>query len=328
VLTYQVGQRTVRSAIELASRAPSVHNSQPWHWTLDRGLVHLDADVTRWLPVTDADGRDLTVSCGAALHHLRVTLAAAGIRAVVHRIPNPGEPDRLATLELKNGTPTEADLELAAAIARRRTDRRPFSDWQIPEDSQRELESAAVGQGGILRMISGGGPRTVLLEAIREADAQQADIPGYGTELATWTGHHTGDDGVPTTNLLHGKATAAVPAARRFPAGGLGPYAAGRTDEATLAVVGTASDDTLCRLRAGEALSAVLLTATTLGLATCPLSQPLEIGSTRLVLRDDVLDGTLSPQLILRLGWPPVGPSLPATHRRPFADTATVEPEI
>ena len=30
-------------------------------------------------------------------------------------MPNPGEPDRLATLELTNGTPTEADLELAAA---------------------------------------------------------------------------------------------------------------------------------------------------------------------------------------------------------------------
>ena len=327
MLTYQVDHRTVRSAIELASRAPSVHNSQPWHWTLGHRVVHLNADLTHWLPATDADGRDLTVSCGAALHHLRVALAAAGIRAVVHRMPNPGVPDRLATLELTTGTATEADLELAAAIARRRTDRRAFSDWQIPEDSRRELEGAAVGQGGILRMVGGGGPRAALLAAIREADALQADVPGYGTELATWSGRQAGDDGVPAANLLHGKAAASVPAARRFPAGDLGPYAAGREDGAILAVLGTASDDTLCQLRAGEALSAVLLTATTLGLATCPLSQPLEIGATRRVLRDDVLDGTLSPQLILRLGWPPVGPSLPATLRRPFADTATVEPE-
>lgn len=69
----------------------------------------------------------------------------------------------------------------------------------------------------------------------------------------------------------------------------------------------------------------MLLTATTLGLATCPLSQPLEIGSTRRMLRDDVLDGTLSPQLVLRLGWRPAGPSLPATPRRSFAEAATVE---
>ena len=251
MLTDKVDHRTVRSAIELASHAPSVHNSQPWHWTVGRRVVHLNADLTRWLPATDADGRDLTVSCGAALHHVRVALAAAGIRAAVHRIPNPGEPDRLATLELTSGTPTEADLELAAAITGRRTDRRPFSDWQIPEDSWRELEGAAVGQGAILRMVSGGGPRAALLEAIREADAQQKDVPGYGTELAMWSGRRAGDDGVPAANLLHARA-AGIPAARDFPAGDIGPYPLGREDGAVLAVLGTASDDTLSRLRAGR----------------------------------------------------------------------------
>lgn len=320
----QIDHRTVRSAIELAAHAPSVHNIQPWHWTLGRRLVHLNADLTRWLPATDADGRDLVVSCGAALHHLRVALAAVGIRAAVHRQPNPGEPDRLATLELKPGFGTEVDLDLAAAITGRRTDRRPFSDWQIPEDSQRQLEGAAVAQGAILRMVGTGGPRSALLEAIHEAEALQTGVPGYETELATWSGRRAGDDGVPAANLLHAR-TAGIPASRGFPEGDIGPYPLGRQDEAMLAVLGTASDDTLSRLRAGEALSAVLLTATTLGLATCPLSQPLEIGATRRILRDDVLEGTLSPQIVLRIGWPPVGPGLPATPRRSFADIATIE---
>jgi hypothetical protein len=173
-------------------------------------------------------------------------------------------------------------------------------------------------------MVGVGGPRAVLLEAIREAEAQQKDMPGYGTELAMWTGRRAGDDGVPAANLLHA-GTAGIPASRDFPEGDIGPYPLGRQDGAVLAVLGTASDDTLSRLRAGEALSAVLLTATTLGLATCPLSQPLEIGATRRTLRDDVLSGTLCPQIVLRLGWAPVGPPLPATPRRSFADTATVE---
>jgi nitroreductase len=326
MLAYKVDRRTVRSAVELASHAPSVHNSQPWHWTLGRQIVHLNADLRRWLPATDADGRDLVVSCGAALHHLRIALVAVGLGAVVHRLPHPGEPDRLATIELRTGTATDADLGLAAAVVRRRTDRRPFSDQQIPDDMQRELEGAAAAQGAILRIVDDEWSRAALLAAIREADARQADLPGYATELATWSGHRAGDDGVPAANLLR-DAAAGGPAGRRFTAGDLGPYLDRRADGATLAVLGTASDDTLCRLRAGEALSAVLLTATTLGLATCPLSQPLEIGSTRRILRDDVLGGTLSPQLILRLGRPPAGPSLPATHRRPFPACATVEPE-
>jgi hypothetical protein len=242
----------------------------------------------------------------------------------VHRVPNPGDPGRLATLELQRGAPTEDDLELAAAITRRRTDRRPFGNWPIPDDSRRELETAAAGQGAILRPVEGGRPRAALLDAIREAAARQQEVPGYQTELATWTGHRAGDDGVPAANLLQ-RAAAGVPAARRFPGGDIGPGSPGQEDGALLAVLGTASDDLLSRLRAGEALSAVLLAATVLGLASCPLSQPLEIGSTRRMLRDDVLAGTLSPQIVLRLGWSPVGPSLPATPRRPFAEIATVE---
>src|SRR3982750_4766364 len=91
-------QRTLRAAIELASHAPSVHNSQPWRWVIGPRTVHLYADLRRWLPATDADGRDLVVSCGAVLHHLRVALAASGMHAVVHRIPDPARPDDLAAL--------------------------------------------------------------------------------------------------------------------------------------------------------------------------------------------------------------------------------------
>src|SRR3954470_9435143 len=98
-----VDRRTVRTAIELAAHAPSVHNSQPWRWVVGPHSVHLYADRSRWLRATDADGRDLVVSCGAVLHHLRVALAATGLTARVHRLPNPDEQDHLAALELHPG---------------------------------------------------------------------------------------------------------------------------------------------------------------------------------------------------------------------------------
>jgi len=58
----------VSSAIKLAARAPSIHNSQPWSCLVSRDTVHLHADPSRWLPATDADRRDLMLSCGAMLH--------------------------------------------------------------------------------------------------------------------------------------------------------------------------------------------------------------------------------------------------------------------
>ncbi|HEV8562587.1 MAG TPA: NAD(P)H nitroreductase, partial [Actinophytocola sp.] len=89
----------------------------------------------------------------------------------------------------------------------------------------------------------------------------------------------------------------------------------------TLLVLGTTDDDRTARLRAGEAASAVLLTATRMRLATCPLTQPLEVPATRESVRTDVLHGQLVPQLVLRIGWPTDEPHpTPATTRRPVAD--------
>jgi hypothetical protein len=96
-------------------------------------------------------------------------------------------------------------------------------------------------------------------------------------------------------------------------------------DGTILLALGTSSDDRLSQLRAGEAMSAVLLRATELELASCPLSQPLEVADTRQTLRDVVLHGTLSPQLILRIGWPPAGlPAVPPSPRRPLSDIVEV----
>ncbi len=308
----------MRRAIELASRAPSVHNSQPWRWYLGERSVHLYADLRRWLPATDHDGRDLMLSCGAVLHHLRIALAASGVGATVRRMPNPDEPDHLAAVELRSGRAPGADLGLASAISTRRTDRRSYHDWPVPEAFLAELTSAAAAQGATLRVIGDTRAHNQVMHAIREAAKAQSEISGYDTELALWTGRDASPDGIPTANLPANPG--GVAAGRRFRPGELADHSAG-TDRARLLVLGATSDDPLSQLRAGEALSAVLLSATESGLATCPLSQPLEIGTTRRYLRDAVLGGTLSPQLIIRVGWAPSGPPPPATPRRAPADT-------
>jgi nitroreductase len=82
-------------------------------------------------------------------------------------------------------------------------------------------------------------------------------------------------------------------------------------------VLATHSDGPLDRLRAGEALSAVLLAATQLGLATTPLSQAIEVDVTRKELQHQVLHVPEHPQLIIRIGWPATAAAeLPPTPRR------------
>ena len=40
-----VDPRTVRSALELAARAPSVHNTQPWRWRIGDSSVELELGI-------------------------------------------------------------------------------------------------------------------------------------------------------------------------------------------------------------------------------------------------------------------------------------------
>ncbi len=316
---------TVLDAITLANRAPSVHNTQPWRWLLGDESIHLMADRTRRLTATDPDGRDLLLSCGAALHHLRVALGALGWRAIVHRLPNPRDPDHLAAVELAPKAPSIEDITLAGAISRRRTDRRRFSSWSVPDGHLDLMVRRAGKTGALLVPVTGKLTRRQLTRAIdAAADAQEHD-PAYAEELAAWTGRgRLSRDGVLTTSTppdqqVHGDTTMrAVPVGTRPDA----ETGRGENDAGDLLVLATTGDDLVSVLRAGEAMSAALLTATDLGLATCPLSQALEVADTRSLIRARVLDGAAFPHLIMRVGWAPIAaPPPPESHRRATSDT-------
>jgi nitroreductase len=315
--TQSLDSDNLRHALELAGRAPSVHNTQPWQFVVSDTNVDLYANLQRWLPATDADRRDLMVSCGAALHHLRLALESSGLAGRTSRLPRGEESDLLALVEF---VPSPASAsELAAQIPRRRSDRRPFRHWPIPAEFLAQLVQHAADQGTVLRLIDDPRARAALLDAFAQAETAQDEVVGYNAELTVWTGLRASSEGVPARNLPD-HPLSGVSAQRAFDPGDLSSADVAGPEEDNLLVLGTASDDRLSQLRAGEALSAVLLHATRLGLASCPLSQPLEVADTRQVLRDEVLGGTLSPQIVIRLGWPQ-DEALPPTPRRPVEET-------
>lgn len=312
------------AAVADAVHAPSIFNTQPWQWALQPAGLTLFADPSRQLAVVDPGGNLLRLSCGAALHHARVSLAAAGWAVEVDR----RDDDRplLARLRLVGRAEPDAQaVALREAIARRRTDRRPFAAEPVPPGVLAALADAAAAEGTALHRVRLD-QMPMLAVAVAAAGATELASPRYRIELIQWTNRpEWSHDGVPPeTTVRHGPRrvpvrdfTALSAANGPDPLGveqGLVVPAGGDGGAAYLILHGPLVRR-LDWLRAGEALSAVLLAAVRHGLAAAPFSDVLEVEHPRELVRG-LLPGPSHPYIAIRCGYPGSDGSIPRAPRR------------
>jgi nitroreductase len=315
----------LEAAARAALRAPSVFNTQPWRWHIAGDTMELRADPDRRLQATDPQGRLLLLSCGGALHHARVALAAEGWDVTVDRFPDADRPELLARLHLGAAVPPDPEARiLAGAISRRRTDRRAFGDQPVSDETLAALRRAVEAQGAYLHVVPHDQVPMLGISSEQAADIESAD-PGYRSELTHWTNRPawTGD-GVPP-------ATAVEPAVRRVPVRNFAPHGADvlpvgpdQDKGAAYVILFGLNDQPLDLLRGGEALSALLLTATAEGLSTAPLTETVEVAWPRYLVRE-LLSDVGEPYVVVRAGYAGSGETLPATPRRTATDTITFD---
>lgn len=174
-------------------------------------------------------------------------------------------------MELIEAQPGAADVELAAAISRRRADRRAYRGKPLPEGSLELLHVRAERSG------------------VRFGVVPKLD----------WGRSSEGD-----LVLRYGRPADAP------------------SDDAVLLVLGSEGDSESEQLRAGEVMSDVMLAATSMGLASCPLTTPLRDTRSRLSLACEVFDGEAYPQVLIRMGWAPAdGDLIPQPPRRSLSET-------
>lgn len=287
-------------AAATAGHAPSVHNTQPWRWRVLPDSLELRAVTDRQLTATDPEGRLAILSCGAALHHARVALAAEGWAPAVERFPDPAEKDLLARISgSRRSEPTPEAMRLVQCMQVRHTDRRPVSDEQVPTAAIDEISRAAGLEGARLQILD----HDQVLElaaAAGHAGSVEAEDPQLREELAYWTGRAGTGTGLPPEVLPEQAPQTTVPA-RDFGRAGTLPIGPGHDRAAVYALLFGDEDEPDSWLRAGEALSAAWLTATRLGVSVVPLSGVVEVPGTRQTLRR-LLAGLGFPYLVLRLG--------------------------
>jgi nitroreductase len=315
----------LEGAARASLRAPSVFNTQPWKWHIGDEAMELWAEPDRHLQTTDPDRRLLLLSCGGALHHGRIALAAEGWAATVDRLPDEEHPDLLARLHLSGPVPPDQHARvLTDAISKRRTDRRAFGDRRVSGDTLTALRRVVEAEGAYVHVVPNDQVPMLGISSEHAADIETSD-PAYRTELTQWTNRPawTGD-GVPP-------ATAVEPALRRVPVRNFAPQGAdvlpvgeGHDQGAEYVIIYGMGDRPVDLLRGGEALSALLLTATADGLSTAPLSEAVETAWPRYLLRE-LLSGVGEPYVVVRLGYVESGQLLPATPRRAATETITFD---
>jgi hypothetical protein len=310
---------TLLTVVGCSELAPSVHNTQPWTFSAHGDVIEVRADWSRQLQVLDPNGRDLAISCGAAIEFGYLAIRALGSDCHVALLPDPNDPDLLATLAVgPSGVPDDDAKALTEAMPRRYTDRGAYDPTPVASDLINSLTSGVEHRGAWLRALDREGDRLAVIQALADAEAAEADDPSFRDELAAWIRGQTGPDGIPAAALadVAGDVVTDVPR-RDFTGANRHPHPGDfdvppRVERDTLLMLGTDSDSELDWLRAGRALGWLLLQLTIAGLSAQPLGQALDIESMRARLERQL--GMVShSQLLLRVG---LGHGKPTTGRR------------
>lgn len=317
--------KVIATAVEKACRAPSLHNSQPWKWVSGSTSVDLFVDPLRMLTWTDSSGREAIISCGAALHHFRVALAAVGWDTNVEQFPNPNNLDHLASIEFASVEyVTKAQRDRADAILRRRTNRLPFRAPKHWAAFEPVLRSSFDNDLVILDVLPDD-VRQQLTEASRLTESLRRYDDVYHHQLLWWTAPSRESEGIPESALVSESDGRRVDVNRRFPTCPDGRSSAGTYDEAQILAMSTTGDTRADALNCGEALSAILLECTMAGLATCPVTHVTELNASREIIRDLTGETAALPQVLIRVGIEPEGElTPPPTPRRPLSEVLEV----
>jgi hypothetical protein len=307
--------------VRVAARAPSLHNSQPWRFRVGERAIELYADWRRQLP-EDPNGRELLISCGAALYGLRLAVRSLGHVPEVELFLGPsGDRLPLARVRLGAAAPvTPQEQRLLAAVPHRHTHRGPFEPGPLPGGLLPRLKRDARAEGATLTVVARAEARQRLAAVTAVASLREAMDPTARADIERWTRElgSPARDGVPAHAFppTPDEPAGGLPA-RDFDLGrGMGRLPASESPAWVTAVLATPADSERDWLRAGQALHRLLLHAASRWVFAGLQTQPLRVVWVRALIRDELtLPGW--PQMLLQLG---VARTAHSTARRPPAE--------
>lgn len=285
-------QGQLRYVLQYAVLAPSTHNTQPWLFQVSGSSAFLYADRSRALAVVDPHVRSLVMSCGAAQYNYEAALKAYGFEFRSSLFPEIADPDLLVRTDVLGRTHSLIQTDVLSAIRERRTVRTGFHASLTDEGIRNTLSLTARTEAAELQWLG----RDEIHQLAHAAEGQPGLSDNRLRELDAWRhpNRTRTRDGLPGEN---------APSFSFF----------GEPDEdVSLAILTTRGDRMASWLRAGKALQAVLLSATSQGVrASMHAIDPIRTQLAGMTATSEI------PQLLIRFGYsdPPR-----VTNRRTLVD--------
>lgn len=283
-----------RELVEVAARAPSGGNMQPWRWLARGGRLFLFHDRARSESQTDFRGLASMAALGAAVESLRMACNARGRELAALPFPVADEPGLAAAIDLLPGPGGRAEPhwheELAEFIGERHTNRKNGPRVPLEPPVFEALRAATRSVAGAeLQFVTDEPGLTEVAALIGSADRLRLIDPRYNREMfaeVRWTEEEAEAtrDGISLDSLeLRAADRAALAMCRRVEAlaflrtfgGGQGLLKMSTKSMASASAVGLL---TVPRASArdfydgGRAMQRMWLTAHAQGVAICPMT--------------------------------------------------------
>lgn len=306
--------------VHYATLAASSHNTQPWVFKLERGRIRILPDFRRRCPAVDPDDHHLYASLGCAAENLLLAAEAVGLKG------HCSFDAATAGLQIDFEETTPFRSHLFEAIPDRQCSRVEYDGTQLSGEQLQELEAAGRGDGVSIMLFTDDDHKERIARYVAEGNSAQFRDAAWARELKSWI-RFSGQEAVASGDGLYGPVMGSpeVPRwlgllAMRF---GFSAKKQNQKDDrnirssSAIAVLVSDADDRSHWVEAGRCYERLALQATSLGLKTAFINQPVEVASLRAEFARFLGVGNRRPDLVVRIGR---GPETPRSLRRPVAE--------
>jgi nitroreductase len=309
-----------REFVRYATLAASSHNTQPWRFRIAEKQIDISPDISRRLPVVDADDHHLFASLGCAAANLELAALTCGQGGeLTFNAANGG------AIQFAHTATAETSSALFDAIPKRQSTRADYDGRTVSPADLQILVAAGTMSGVDLVLITDRAQIDRIRDLVVAGNSAQMADAAFMRELKQWLrfnardalqsgdGLFSASSGNPTLPAWIGRSMFDYFVSAK---GENERYARQIASSAGIAVFVGQRDDAEHWVLAGRACQRFALQATALGLKHAFINQPVEVTRLRSELAALIGLPGRRPDIVMRFGY---GPNLPFSARRPVS---------